>query len=96
MTKETEIHAQIVWTPEFDEKLQQHINERTEQEVAKRIAEIHQPIVYNLGEACKAAHCSYNTLYRWIDAGLPEIVYGTKYKRIKRTDLEAWLDKMAV
>lgn len=95
MKQETPLKAQIIWEPAFDKSMDQRIDERVQQIVEQKIVELREPLVYNLSEACHAAHCSYNTLYKWIQDGLPEISYG-RYKRIRKTDLEAWLEKLAV
>lgn len=88
----TEMHAQIVLPDDFNVELKKEIRQ-TVMEVFLEMQPqmVAKPDYYNLGEAAKTAGIARNTLNSWIKKGLPVVIVGGT-KRIKRTDLEAFMN----
>lgn len=84
--------AQIVLSDEFNRNLETEIR-HTVIDVLREVQPelMAKPDFYNLGAASKAAGVARNTLTSWIKKGLPVVIIGGT-KRIKRTDLEAFME----
>lgn len=71
------------------------LDQKIDAAVAKAVRrnENAQPKYYTLTDAAKAAHVAHGTLTSWIETeGLPVALIGGGVQRIKRTDLEAFMD----
>lgn len=88
----TEMHAQIVLPEDFDTELKKEIRRAVmEAFLEMKPQMVAKPDYYNLGAAANAAGIARNTLNNWIKKGLPVVIVGGT-KRIKRTDLEKFME----